>query len=686
MPDGLGSIRYDAAGNAYGSDTHHGGYESQFGTTGGETRNQTPPLAQLSAVPLSGLPALHSRSSSAKKIFLDFDGHSVTGTQWNSPSTPSTIHAIPFDMDGEISTFNSDELTKIDQIWQRVSEDFAPFDIDVTTEEPNASVFTAGSQGIRILFSTRLDDSRVGGTGVRWYPENAGGVAYINSWAWRTDTPAWVFYDTIGFSDKFLAEAASHETGHTLGLLHDGQGNEEYYRGHGSGATSWAPIMGIGYHRAVTQWSRGEYANATNFEDDSTILETRLSYRPDDHSNAQGQDATPIDVMTGTVAISGVIERGTDVDVFLLDLGLSEGVVDLRINPATYGANLDILVRIFDTNGQLLTESNPLDQLSATISENLLPGLYYLTVEGTGNEPVPTGYSGYGSLGQFSITGTIQVVASGFAIADLNADGLVDGADAAILFANWGVLPTIVPPAPPVNLASASYNPWTGEIVISGNQITAWTVESPSGGLSAGVLPAVIPLNDGIVTNTPQRLQESAFTRFSFSNLNLGLFAEKRLADITLTSSRVSFGPTSSGTVLARYPADAAIPGTARGVFNLISGQLSISTNGVVRWYVESPSGGLIGLPPNNLPHTTGTVEDTDERIGESATEPFTVTDIDLGHVGLPRLPDLKLFYQTSPAAPIQEGELIKIGQGDFDLEGTIDGGDASLLYSNWTG
>ena len=46
-------------------------------------------------------------------------------------------------------------------------------------------------------------------------------------------------------------EAASHEAGHNLGLSHDGTRKTGYYAGHGD----WAPIMGVGYYREVSQWS-----------------------------------------------------------------------------------------------------------------------------------------------------------------------------------------------------------------------------------------------------------------------------------------------------------------------------------------------------------------------------------------------------------------------------------------------
>ena len=86
-------------------------------------------------------------------------------------------------------------------------------------------------------------------------------------------------------SAEKLGEVSSHEVGHTVGLSHDGNSSTSYYSGHGN----WAPIMGSGYNRNVTQWSKGEYANANQLQNDLTIitvppLATTIAFAPEGYS------------------------------------------------------------------------------------------------------------------------------------------------------------------------------------------------------------------------------------------------------------------------------------------------------------------------------------------------------------------------------------------------------------------
>ncbi len=370
----------------------------------------SPPVRQSGDVP-----AYQSLPSATKKIYLDFNGQLVTGSAWNNNvyfngyNTGSVINAPPYSIDADVDNFSQEELNRIREIWARVAEDFAPFDVDVTTVDPGVAKFTAGGQGIRVVVSTDVDRT----SGVQWFPP-AGGVAYLNSWNFTSDTPVWVFANRLGGGfAKYVAEAASHEVGHSFNLRHDGRTSpsEEYYGGHGSGATGWSPIMGVGYYTPLSQFSRGEYANASQTEDDLAIINAALAYRPDEHGDTAAT-ATLLNVdAAGALQASGVITRRTDLDAFRFTT--QDGLIVLNFEPferADGKANLDIEVKLYDSNGTLVTTVNPVDAINATISLTVSQGIYTVIVDGVGrvattNHP---GYSDYGSLGQYTLSGTVQ--------------------------------------------------------------------------------------------------------------------------------------------------------------------------------------------------------------------------------------------------------------------------------------
>jgi hypothetical protein len=183
------------------------------------------------------IPVLNSRSTSSAVIYLDFDGHTDNSGYWDDASI---VAAAP--------TITSAQIT---EIFRRVSEDFAPFNINITTELAkynNAAV----SLRQRVVF-----------TPTNYFYLDVGGVANLGSFG-IGERPCWVFYRS-SWNPKFGAEAASHEIGHTLGLNHQSEFNslcnktEEYNDGTlpDAGQTSWAPIMGSGYYRNLTTWYHG---------------------------------------------------------------------------------------------------------------------------------------------------------------------------------------------------------------------------------------------------------------------------------------------------------------------------------------------------------------------------------------------------------------------------------------------
>lgn len=339
---------------------------------------------------------LHSKPGASKVIYLDFDGHTTSGTYWNSSFTGGADIVTPaYSADSDKTTYTTTELDNIYSIWQRVAEDYAPFEVDVTTEDP----------GLEALRKTTTSDTQfgirvcIGGSSYDWYGAGAGGVAYLNSFSWNSDTPAFVFPAQLGSGNaKYTAEAASHEAGHTFNLSHDGQTNiTEYYQGH----ANWAPIMGVGYYKDVVQWSKGEYPSANNLQDDTAIISNVVGYRADQH----GDTIVNATLLSGTaVSASGIIERRTDADLFGFTTGA--GPVSFNVSPAPVSPNLDIQLALYDGLGNLVVSANP-STLNASLSATLAQGTYYLAVDGIGTGDPLTAYNDYGSLGQFSLTGSI---------------------------------------------------------------------------------------------------------------------------------------------------------------------------------------------------------------------------------------------------------------------------------------
>jgi PKD repeat protein len=348
---------------------------------------------------------LHSRPLSKRKIYLDFNGHTVTGTAWNAAYGRDPIIAPPYDTDGIPGTFSAAELTAIQNIWRRVSEDYAAFDVDVTTQEPSSDLLERynaadDTYGTRAVITRNF----TAGAGSDC---NCGGIAYVGVFdnVGQYYQPAFVFYDMLGSNEKNIAEAASHEVGHTLGLSHDGTAGSAYYQGHGSLDTGWAPIMGAGYYRWLVQFSKGEYAGANNQEDDYAVMASNgVVAAPDDFGNTKASAAVLQPTTAGginTYDALGVINSPTDVDSFKFNAGAGNVVVDAR--PFNKSPNADLLVLLRDAGNNIIATANPVDALYGYISINLPAGTYWASVQGAGKGSPSTDYSAYGSLGRYSV-------------------------------------------------------------------------------------------------------------------------------------------------------------------------------------------------------------------------------------------------------------------------------------------
>ncbi|MBT9393171.1 zinc-dependent metalloprotease [Hymenobacter sp. NST-14] len=332
------------------------------------------------AAAASAVPSLQSLPGAKGCLYIDLDGEYVVGTPWNNGNP---IDAAPSGIENDPA--------KVQAFWELVSEDFRPFSMNVTTD---LAVFNSYPMNMRMRCIVTPTNTAAPG---------AGGVAYVTSFRYNNDTPCWVFMN----DPKAGGEATSHELGHTLGLSHDGRisPSEGYYQGQGS----WAPIMGVGYYKPVTQWSKGEYAQANQTQDDLAIIASttyNVGYRTDDHGNST--TAASALARSGTsLSGNGVVERTADQDYFRFTT--SGGAVSFNVNTVARYGNLNVLVRLLDSNGAELGsyDTAGADKLNATISTTLPAGTFYLQVSGTGSgSPLIDGYTNYASLGSFTITGT----------------------------------------------------------------------------------------------------------------------------------------------------------------------------------------------------------------------------------------------------------------------------------------
>ena len=317
------------------------------------------------------------QTGASSVILLDFDGQLVSGTSWNSNGS---INCMP----ANLST------TNVQEIVDRVGNDFSPFNVIVTTDE---SVYNAASANKR----TRVIITET----YEWYGQ-AGGVSFVGSFTWGDNTPCFVFSLLLKYNIKFIAEAVSHEAGHTLGLYHQatydatGIKTSDYNYGQGSGETGWAPIMGVGYYQNTTLWHNGANSyGCTSFQNDVAIITNVIGgTKADDYSNT----TTNATQLTGL--LNGLITNSSDVDFFYVDNSTTKTIslAPFSTGVNNTGANLDLVLKIYSSTGSLISVVDSPGALNIVTTLN--PGKYYLSVTTTANQFAGT----YGMLGLYNIS------------------------------------------------------------------------------------------------------------------------------------------------------------------------------------------------------------------------------------------------------------------------------------------
>ena len=449
---------------------------------------------------------LHSKSGSNRTIFIDFDGAVINATAWNASfGVAANFSASGFDSDGLPGSFGPTEMDLVQSVWQRVAEDYAPFDVDVTTQDPGLAALDRADASDQVYGVHAI----ITNSASLWQSvctSACGGIAYVGVSDMVAPNheyyqPAIIFQPGLGGTGataKTIAEGTSHEVGHNFGLNHDGTATLGYYAGQGS----WAPIMGLGYNRPIVQWSKGEYAGANNTEDDLAVMATHgATPRADDYGNTIATAAT---LPTNGIVLNGIISTASDVDFFVVT---ATGPGSVTVTPASVSPDLDVRLDLYDSAGAFVSSSDPpsatidVDTASGMDATIAIPGAgtYYVRVDGVGfGLAASTGYSDYASLGQYTIAATING-GPALTVASLSVPS------GGVITATW-------------HLASPTATDWIGLYASSGDADTSYLALRYTTGTATGTVPFTIPVGTPAGTTYQLRLfRNNTYTRLATS-------------------------------------------------------------------------------------------------------------------------------------------------------------------------
>lgn len=342
---------------------------------------------------ISTLKKLQSKPNAPNVIFIDYWGGTVSETIWNDRFNGG------FDFDytpyGGNSTFSEAEINRMWLAWREAAEDYAQFNVNVTTDIDIFNATTNPNKVRNIVTSTRF--------------LNAGGVAFLHTFGRDSDYAqiSWTWNPAKGS----MGQTISHESGHQMGLRHDGDAsNPDYYSGHGN----WGPIMGAPFGQKYVQFSKGDYPGANNQEDDLAIVNNKLGATADEAGETTGSAQAitlPANDLRGVISPVGL---AADTDVYQFTL-TSPQQVDLSVAPLipsiddteNLGTNLSMKASLLDAAGTPVEQASPTGLPTAdglTYSESLDAGTYYIQVEALSDNPNwSAGFGEYGNGGFYNI-------------------------------------------------------------------------------------------------------------------------------------------------------------------------------------------------------------------------------------------------------------------------------------------
>jgi hypothetical protein len=371
---------------------------------------------------MAAIPSLSSLPSAARTIFLDFDGDfQTTWNRTDSDQTYTNVNAKPFNIDNTEGISNM-EVAAIRKIWETVADDFAPFNVNVTTVAPASFANDVALRVVMAGDTTAMLRTSSGATfnvsGDVFIADNSGasldtsGYASIGSFNNAEPNVVYVFakyMSTWSMTDSedhprdlraIVATTVSHEAGHAFGLEHHGD--------YDVGTSITTPIMGSNTQGDRSIWS--SYMVDGTPHDNIAELNAVLGARPDDYSSNYNSAATfplryrPFFGLSGSV--NGVIGQNRDADLFRITIN-STAMYNFSVNVPQFG-NLDAKLTLYRvirlpfgnyyltvaTSDPAISANSPFRGLGTSFSRTLQPGTFAIQVGSHG---------GYGDVGGYTL-------------------------------------------------------------------------------------------------------------------------------------------------------------------------------------------------------------------------------------------------------------------------------------------
>lgn len=461
------------------------------------------------------VPALSSNSGASHTLYLNFggderaqwSGKDPNGNTWtfpdvNVPYHPKDITTLPFER-VDNSPLTDRQRAQITEIWARVAEAYAPFDVNVTTVDPG-NLDDGKTLMVNIGMSNDWFTGKLGATGISDignftdpYPNID--FVFLEHIPGISDRPD--VYNDPGFAEQ-IANTVSHEAGHSFGLLHhqilnpDGTLQYEY----DPGAGNFSPIMGDPLKDTRHTWGIGMTGEvglnddgSISYDDrrlqvDTNILGSVLGFRTFNvgHDIAS---ATPLSMIEGTGTAQGVVGLkpfdlfgpvDRDVDVFSFDNTFA-GRVTVRANVLGYhnGSNLNARIELWSQDG-FIASANPYDdQGNAKLTETLAPGTYYVKIMGVDNF----------DAGQYTLTVTApssfgrvatQMPSDGSKVGTLGGDAVKDGQINGFAPDSTAPLAALAPDAQPVTTDALAGDLQSSAVTDTSGYVAATSLADPA--------------------------------------------------------------------------------------------------------------------------------------------------------------------------------------------------------------